>query len=123
MSSATFNARVQAYKRAFDGATPGAWWARMLSRVPGARRIIQWTLSDRTWMSVVLADLERFCRARSDQTTFLADDPNGRLQAYAEGLRQGYLRLRASMDITPEEQRRALTLLEREETEDQIHAA
>jgi len=120
--SDAFQQRARAYWMAFEGVRHRAWWARLGARLWLAR-LAGFSIADKTWLAIVLADLEQFCRARTDQTTFVADDPSGRIQAYAEGLRQAYLRIRGMIDLTPAEYQRALALLEREEREDQSYAA
>lgn len=111
-----FRARVGAYQTALNAARPSAWWARLLAWL-GLARLARFFLQDRTWLSVVLADFERHCGARSDQAIFVEDDPNGRISAYNEGHRQAFLHLARLLGIPPLELEREAARLEREERE------
>jgi hypothetical protein len=117
-----FRLRVTAYRAAFGALHHRAWWARLGTRL-GLARVYRLVRSENTYLAIALADLERFCRARPDQTTFVPDDPTGRTQAYAEGLRQAYLRIAAHVALTPAEYHRALEALAEDERGDQQYAA
>lgn len=98
---------VLAYKRAFDGAEPALrahWFVRLVVRL-GLAGFARFALADQTWLAIVLADLERFCHARWDQTTheYSAKDPHGRDTAQLEGRRLVYLRIAGRVALTPAE--------------------
>lgn len=50
---------------------------------------------------VVMSDLAEFCYA--NKPTFSMDDPSGRIQAYREGRREVYLRIREFLNLTDAE--------------------
>lgn len=114
--------KIRAYRRAFEGTEPRRRWARIGAAL-GLGPALRFMLSDSTWLSIVLADLERFCHARDDQTTYVDEDPTGRAQAQLEGRRQVYMRLRAYIAMTPAEEGRLYAALLAEELEEQRNAA
>ena len=97
-----FRERVRAYRMAFLGAAPSAWWARLAARI-GLARLARFFLADPTWLAIVLAELREECDARRDQTTFERDDAAGRVQAFREGKRQAYLYLERMIGLDPGE--------------------
>lgn len=123
MRSDELREKVRVYKRAFSGAEPRGLAARIGARL-GLAWLARYVLSDQLWLGIVLADLERFCHARHDQTTFVLDDPTGRDQAQLEGRRQVYLRLSGYLAMTPLElSRLADVQSDATDEEDQTRAA
>lgn len=117
---------VLAYKRAFEGAGElrGHWFVRLVVRLRLAG-FARFALSDQTWLAIVLADLERFCKAASDQTTHELSqyDPHGRDSALNEGARLVYLRIAKNLALTPAEYDRMMRTTREEQEEMQTDAS
>lgn len=108
---------VRGYKGLFEGAilVPLADFA---ARIPHVRRWAYAQLGASPAASIVLADLQRFCHARDDQTTHVLDDPSGRESAALEARRQVYLRISGNLGLTPLEIAEILKHEENFDTED-----